>query len=79
MASYIKNVPKPKLPRKRKKAAIKQQGREWYYATIKLFYLTHSKLSEKKCKFWVNSTIKPSWEILPNGFPVCTNKPAQYW
>lgn len=30
---------KPKLPRKRKKAAIKAQGRKWYYDTIKLFYI----------------------------------------
>ena len=32
-----KRLPKPKLPRKRKKAAIKAQGRKWYYDTIKLW------------------------------------------
>ena len=31
---------KPKLPRKRKKAAIKAQGRKWYHDTIRLYRIT---------------------------------------
>lgn len=31
---------KPKLPRKRKKVAIKAQGRDWYRKTILLYKIT---------------------------------------
>lgn len=71
MDSTIKH-PKAKLPRKRKKAAIKAQGRKWYHDTIKLYKCTcNTKYGEKKCKFWVNSSIKvvPVW-IGGNPFPM---------
>lgn len=53
---------KAKLPRKRKKQAIKSQGRKWYYDTVKLYYLMHrsGKCNERECKFWVNSSLVPT-------------------
>lgn len=52
-------IVKPKLPRKRKKRAIKAQGRKWYYDTIKLYYVTQKnhKFKEPVCKFWVNDSV----------------------
>lgn len=51
---------KPKLPRKRKKAAIKAQGRDWYRKTIQLYRTTrrHQRFWEPVCKFWVNASVK---------------------
>lgn len=45
---------KPKLPRKRKKACIKAQGRASYYSTVNLAKVE----GEWPCKFWVNSTVE---------------------
>lgn len=45
---------KPKLPRKRKKACIKAQGRQSYYSTIQLALAE----GDNNCKFWVNSSVK---------------------
>lgn len=74
-------LPKPKLPRKRKKAAIKAQGRKWYYDTIQLWKNTQDdpRLFEKRCKFWRNDSIKTNFIQLPNGsvFPVPT--PTRFW
>lgn len=51
---------KAKLPRKRKKAAIKAQGRKWYHDTIKFHKILLKKgEAEPICKFWDNSSIKP--------------------
>lgn len=51
---------KPKLPRKRKKAAIKVQGRDWYRKTIQLYHTTqrHQRFWEPVCKFWVNASVR---------------------
>lgn len=60
---------KPKLPRKRKKACIKAQGRASYYSTVNLAKVE----GEWPCKFWVNSTVemKPVmimvlWPLFPH-------------
>lgn len=82
MDSTIKspNPPKAKLPRKRKKAAIKAQGRKWYHDTIKLFYATYgTKFGEAKCKFWVNSSIRPVAKMLPNGQPFLVQEASRFW
>lgn len=70
------SIKKPKLPRKRKKAAIKAQGRKWYYDTIKLHYILAEKgQAEKVCKFWRNDSIKPRTYMVqgaPRLIPVAT-------
>ena len=65
---------KPKLPRKRKKACIKAQGRASYYSTVNLAKVE----GEWPCKFWVNSTveIKP---VMIHGAVALSPTPAQYW
>lgn len=71
--------PKAKLPRKRKKAAIKAQGRKWYYDTIKLFYKTYgTPFGEKRCKFWVNSSIHHVPAII-HGNVIMTMQPTRFW
>ena len=78
MGSTIK-PPKAKLPRKRKKAAIKAQGRKWYYDTIQLFYRTYgTKFGEKKCKFWVNSSIR-NMVFWIGKTPMIIKEPTRYW
>ena len=80
MGSLSKKVPKAKLPRKRKKAAIKAQGRKWYQDTIMLFYICQDdeRTKEKICKFWVNSSIKPHVKLV-NGVPMIVNEATRYW
>lgn len=75
-----RKVPKAKLPRKRKKAAIKAQGRKWYHDTIKLFNICQDdeRTTEKVCKFWVNSSIKPHVKLV-NGVPMIVNEATRYW
>lgn len=77
MGSYKK----AKLPRKRKKKAIKAQGRKWYYDTIRLHKITQKlgKFHEPVCKFWKNDTVKPSVFVGPNGQVGTIMSPAQYW
>lgn len=71
--------PKAKLPRKRKKAAIKVQGRKWYHDTIKLFYKTYgTPYGEKRCKFWVNSSIQTGIVIL-HGRPFPIKRATKFW
>ncbi len=74
-------LPKPKLPRKRKMAAIKAQGRKWYYDTIQLWKNSQDdpRLFEKKCKFWRNDSIKTDFVQFPDGsvFPVFTA--TRFW
>lgn len=65
---------KPKLPRKRKKACIKEQGRNSYRNTIRLAEVT----GEYPCKFWVNSSVK----LMPcelNGTIAMIPTPTRYW
>lgn len=88
--SFIEPFKKPKLPRKRKKAAIKAQGRNWYRSTIKLYQITQKdwRLIDKNergenpepvCKFWVNSAIKPRVFLTANGEPYQLMLPTKYW
>lgn len=73
MCREIKSV-KPKLPRKRKKACIKAQGRKSYHDTIQLALVT----KESPCKFWVNSSIVMKMGTTINGIaPIPT--PTRYW
>lgn len=73
---------KAKLPRKRKKLAIKTQGRKWYYDTIKLHQITQEsgRFDEPICKFWVNDSVRPllvrKW---PLGFKQFVPVPTRYW
>lgn len=75
------NFCRPKLPRKRKKAAIKVQGRDWYRATIALWYATQGNpiFREPKCKFWVNSSVINRPVILPNGQVFIQQEARKYW
>lgn len=72
---------KPKLPRKRKKAAIKAQGRDWYYQTIKLWYASQDNplLYEPRCKFWVNESVKPVPMVFPTGAVYMQFVPTRCW
>lgn len=65
---------KPKLPRKRKKACIKAQGRASYYSTVSLAKAE----GDNDCKFWVNSTVRYTPTLI-NGQPVLLPTPAQFW
>lgn len=80
MDSMSRKVLKAKLPRKRKKAAIKAQGRKWYRDTVTFFYiaLNDPRIAEDRCKFWVNSSIKPHVELV-NGTPLITNSATRFW
>lgn len=63
---------KPKLPRKRKKACIKAEGRGSYYQTIGLA----KEEGESPCKFWKeveNAT------VLIGGMPVPMPVAVSYW
>lgn len=75
----ITKPPKAKLPRKRKKAAIKKQGRKWYHDTIKLFYRTYgTTYGEKRCKFWKNSSIQTTI-IMAHGQPFPLRCATKFW
>lgn len=71
----------PKLPRKRKKAAIKAQGRDWYQKTIQLYKVTqkNGRFYEPVCKFWVNDAVK----LVPcgrkDGKLLVAPMPTRYW
>lgn len=74
-----KGYPKPKLPRKRKKAAIKAQGRAWYHATRKLYAVCIEKgHAEPVCKFWDNSSLRPR-VIIVQGAPRIVNMATRFW
>ena len=81
MVSMQRTYKKAKLPRKRKKQAIKAQGRKWYYDTIKLYYFTQKtgKFYEPVCKFWNNDYIKPGTFVGPNGQIAAIMSPTRYW
>lgn len=73
-------IKKAKLPRKRKKAAIKAQGRKWYYDTIRLYYIVQrsGKFYEPVCKFWVNSSVVQTMcEAGGKLMPIL--KPTRFW
>jgi hypothetical protein len=74
-------IKKPKLPRKRKKAAIKVQGRKWYLDTIKLYKITYkSKMFyEPICKFWVNASVIQQPVIFNNDKIKLVPIPTKYW
>ncbi len=76
MDSSTVGVKKAKLPRKRKKAAIKAQGRKWYYDTIRLHNIMAAKgQAEPICKFWRNDSLKPKPYMIggqPRLIPVAT-------
>jgi hypothetical protein len=76
----IQKQAKAKLPRKRKKKAIKAQGRKWYYDTIKLFGITQKlgKFHESVCKFWVNESITFTPDI-NSGRPYMVPTPERFW
>lgn len=65
---------KPKLPRKRKKAMIKVQGRKSYLDTIALAKAT----GETPCKFWDNRTIRQAAKFV-KGQIVLLPEPTRYW
>lgn len=70
----IKRPKKPKLPRKRKKACIKAQGRKSYYDTIRLAKLT----GESPCKFWVNSSVR-NVSVQIKGVVMPVPMPTKFW
>lgn len=80
MASFTL-IKKAKLPRKRKKAAIKVQGRQWYHATIKLYKATQKAgiFNEPICKFWVNKSVTETPVSAKDGTPLMVSKPVKYW
>lgn len=71
---------KAKLPRKRKKKAIKAQGRKWYMDTIRFYHITqlHGTLVEPVCKFWVNASIKQS-VVEVGGRIIPVSRPTRFW
>lgn len=66
---------KAKLPRKRKKRAIKAQGRNWYHGTVILHKLSPE---GKVCKFWKNDSISEV-PVIINGYPVKMRLATKYW
>lgn len=72
---------KPKLPRKRKKAAIKAQGRDWYRKTILLYKTTqkNGRFYEPVCKFWVNAAVRYVPYGRQDGKLLVTPTPTRYW
>lgn len=65
---------KPKLPRKRKKACIKAQGRASYYSTVNLAKVE----GDNNCKFWVNATVRMV-PVMVNGQLIPLPTPTRYW
>lgn len=75
----MENV-KPKLPRKRKKAAIKAQGRKWYFDTIRLHKITSEMgiCDESVCKFWDNKSLVRDIQVVNNN-PIPIHYPTRFW
>lgn len=73
-------VPKAKLPRRRKKAAIRAQGRDWYHATIRFFYISRQNplIAEKRCTFWKHDSMRTVGKIQNNKI-FCVREPMYYW
>lgn len=65
-------MPRPKLPRKRKKAYIKANGRQRYKGNIALAIAEN----ECPCKFW--KEVKTKIEYF-NGVPIPIPTPISYW
>ena len=73
---------KAKLPRKRKKRAIKAQGRVWYINNIKLHRITQKcspEICEKICKFWVNAQSHVGITTDSKGNAQQSYMPQAYW
>lgn len=72
---------KPKLPRKRKKAAIKTQGRKWYHNTIQLWKVGYEDYPtlEPVCKFWVNNSVIERVITTKNGGMFMLMEPTKFW
>ena len=81
MVSIYNAGPKPKLPRKRKKAAIKAQGRKWYRDTILLHYICQLNpvTAERVCRFWDNSSLQKKAGVSALGLPFVVKVPKRYW
>lgn len=70
----------PKLPRKRKKAAIKAQGRKWYRDTIRLHHIMSERgMAEPVCRFWVNDSVKPRPKVFPDGAVYLVPMATRFW
>ena len=65
----------PKLPRKRKKACIKAQGRKSYLDTVRLAKVE----GECPCKFWVNASVRLIPTQLQNGMVIPIPTPTRFW
>lgn len=82
MGFYMKSTTvKAKLPRKRKKAAIKAQGRQWYHATIKMYEVAQRSglFVEPVCKFWNNAYVDNFPVLMKDGRPILIPKPTRFW
>lgn len=77
----MKQTVKAKLPRKRKKAAIKAQGRQWYYATIKLHTVSQKSglFVEPVCKFWKHAYNNAIPALMKDGSPILIPQPTRFW
>lgn len=74
MSAHGERKRKPKLPRKRKKACIKAQGRASYLSTVNMAKID----GDNNCKFWVNSTVRFMPYVI-NGQAVMLLTPTRYW
>lgn len=72
-------VKKAKLPRKRKKAAIKAQGAKWYRDAIKFYYIVGNLEGQwPKARFWDYSSIQTTVKVI-RGAPYTVKEPKRYW
>lgn len=79
MDLFIAGNKRAKLPRKRKKAAIRAQGRKWYYDTIRFHNILAARgEAEPICKFWKNDSIKPRTFII-GGAPRLIPMATKFW
>lgn len=80
MDSYTHAGKRAKLPRKRKKAAIKAQGRKWYKDTIMLHEIMRRKgIAEPVCRFWVNASVRPLPRVFPDGAVYLVPTATRFW
>lgn len=69
-----KDKVKPKLPRRRKKACIKEDGRRHYHDTVFLAKAT----GESPCKFWKLSSVENEISIVGNHI-IYIPTPKAFW
>lgn len=72
MATMFQKRNRGKLPRKRKKACIKVEGRQYYWNTIKLADVT----DEYPVKFWVQSKVI---QVPEEHYAVPIPTPIEFW